>query len=114
LPQRDVVLRWIEQIAQVIRRMLAGPGPVDLDLATAQVEEAIAQLLGPLDQLVPRLDVESAAALIADPDRLNGLAQLLDLRGAIEQAAGNGQAAEQIRERAAAFRTEAAERLESG
>ena len=93
--------------------MLAGPGPVDLDLAAERVEEAIAQLLGPLELLVPRLDVQSAAAIIGDPDRLSGLAQLLDLRGAIEQAGGKSDAAERTRGRAAAFRTEAARRAES-
>jgi len=114
LPQRDVVLRWIEQIALVVRRMLAGPGPVDLDLANDRVDEAIAQLLGPLELLVPRLDAASAAALIGDPDRLDGLAQLLDLRGAIAQAAGKSDEAGRTRERAAAFRAEAARRVESG
>lgn len=114
MPQRDVVLRWIEQIAQVVRRMLAGPGPVDLELAGQRVEEAIEQLLGPLSLLVPRLDVPSAAALIAEADRLMGLAQLLDLRGAIEQAAGRGDAALATRQRAAAFRNEVARRAASG
>ncbi len=114
MPQRDVVLRWIEQIVQVVRRMLAGPGPVDFELARERVHEAIEQLLGPLALLVPRLDVPSAAALIGDADRLKGLSQLLDLRGAIEQADGNVDAAERTLERAAAFRNEAVRRAESG
>jgi hypothetical protein len=114
MTQRDVVLRWIEQIVQVVRRMLAGPGPVDLDLAGEQVDEAIEQLLGPLALLVPRLDVPSAAALISDADRLTGLSQLLDLRGAIEQANGHLDAAERTLERGAAFRNEALRRTDSG
>jgi hypothetical protein len=109
MTQRDVVLRWIEQIAAVVARLLNGPGPGDLDLAANQVEEAIVFHLGPLHSLVPRMDVRTAADLVHDADRLFGYAQLLALRAAVEQARGEPGFAETSR-RALAFAREAVTR----
>ena len=107
MTQRDVMLRWIEQIARVVRRMLQGPGPPDLVAARLAVEDAITQLLGPLALLVPRLEVESAVALLHDPERILGLALLLDLEASVAEAHGEAVAAASTRERAAAFRAAA-------
>jgi hypothetical protein len=107
--QRDVVLRWIEQIAKVVARLLNGPGQGDLDLAADQVEEAIVFHLGPLHSLMPRMDVRTAADLVHDADRLFGYAQLLALRAAVEQARGEPGFAETSR-RALAFAREAVAR----
>ena len=93
MPQRDVFLRWIEQIARVVARLLHGPGPPDLDLAREHISEALQQHLGPLSLVLPRLDSSSAAAILADPDRIFGYAQLLALLGAVQQAAGEADAA---------------------
>jgi hypothetical protein len=109
VPQRDFVLRWIEEIVRTVHRMLFGPGPVDLAMAESRVEDAIAQLLGPLTLLIPRLDVPSASDLLGDTDRIMGLAELLDLKAAVLTAQGDP-AAEATRARAAAFRIEAARR----
>lgn len=114
MAQRDVVLRWIEQIVRVVRRMLFGPGPPDLTAARVHVEEANAQLLGPLALLVPRLDVPSAARLLQEPERITALAMLLDLEAAIVEAEGDSPAADRIRERAAAFRRAGDEAAASG
>jgi len=99
MPQRDVVLRWIEQIARVVARLLHGPGPPDLELAREQISAALEQHLGPLHVVLPRLDVPSAAAILNDPDRLFGYAQLLALLAAVQQAGGEAEAAH-TRERA--------------
>ena len=107
MTQRDVVLRWIEQIAGVVRRMLLGPGPADLNVARAHVVEATEQLLGPLALLVPRLDARSAAGLLRDPERVFGLAFLLELEAEIAAAAGNDINAAQLRSRAAELRAAA-------
>ncbi|MGQ0704143.1 MAG: hypothetical protein ACT4PM_13510 [Gemmatimonadales bacterium] len=104
MTQRDVVLRWIEQIARVIRRMLAGPGPQDVEAARLHLEEAMAQHLGSLAEVVPRLDVTSAANLLRDPDRILGLALLLDLLASVQEAAGEQEASALTRGRAEAFR----------
>lgn len=109
MTQRDFVLRWIEEIVRTVHRMLFGPGTVDLIAAERRVEDAIAQLLGPLTLLIPRLDVPSASDLLGDSDRIMGLSELLDLKAAVLEAKGDP-TAEAARARAAAFRTEAGKR----
>jgi len=101
--QRDVVLRWIEQIVATVRRMLLGPGAVDPAMALPIIDEAIHQLLGPLALLVPRLDVASAAALLRDPERIRGLATLLELKAMALAAASRGEEAAEVRQRATGF-----------
>ena len=93
MPQRDVVLRWLEQLSLLIRRLLYGPGPVDLELAARHIEEALQQHLGHMATLVPRLDVASAARLLHDPDRIFGYAQLTGLQAAVLSAGGDPGAA---------------------
>ncbi len=106
MTQRDAVLRWIEQIAKVVARMLYGPGPIDLDLAADQVEAALAQHVGSLTLLLPQLDVPSAATLLNEPERIFGYAQLLGLLGAVQHARGEA-AALTTHARAIAFAREA-------
>lgn len=88
------MLRWIEQIAGLIARLLRGGSGADLDLARDHVDDAIAQLLGPLAVLVPRLETASVVELLHDPDRLYGYARLLALRGAVAEARGEPDARE--------------------
>ncbi len=107
--QRDVVLRWIEQIAAVVRRMLFGPGPQDVVAARLHVEDAITRHLGSLALVIPRLDPLSAAELLRDPDRIRGLALLLDLQASVEEADHNPEAAARLRDRAGALRAVAPE-----
>jgi hypothetical protein len=101
--QRDVVLRWIEQIVATVRRMLLGPDAVDPAMAMPIIDEAIYQLLGPLALLVPRLDVPSAAALLRDPERILGLARLLELKAMALQADSRAEEAAEVRQRAQGF-----------
>jgi hypothetical protein len=99
--QRDVVLRWIEQIIATVRRMLLGPEAVDPAVADRMIDDAIGRLLGPLTLLVPRLDTESAATLIRDPERIIGLARLLELKAAVLERMGRHEEAQALRLRAA-------------
>ena len=108
--QRDLVLRWIEQLGVLIRRLIEGRRDGDLSAASEQVREATEALLGPLLPLIPRLDVESAAQLLADPDRLFGYAQLLDLEGLLAGASGDAAAGLECRTRALGFAREAVRR----
>ncbi len=101
--QRDVVLRWIEQIVATVRRMLLGPSAVDPAMVMPIIDEAIHQLLGPLALLVPRLDVPSAAALLRDPERMLGLARLLELRAMALEADSRSDEATEVRKRAKGF-----------
>jgi hypothetical protein len=98
VPQRDVLLRWLEQLSLLIRRLLYGPGPVDIELAEHHIQDALEQHLGPMTALVARLDVPSVATLLHDPDRIFGYAQLVGLQAAVLAARGDpGAAALQVR-----------------
>jgi len=101
--QRDLVLRWIEQLGRLVARLLGAGGKAELAVARDQVQEATLNLLGPLAALVPRLETESAAELLADPDRIFGYAQLLDLDGAISEGMGDAAGAAESRRRALEF-----------
>jgi hypothetical protein len=104
--QRDVVLRWIEQIARVVHHLLLGRGPGDLALARTHLEEARSHLLGPLAPIVPGLDPPSVVSLLHDRDRVLGLALLLDLEASVAEAEGRAAEGEEWRSRAAALRAE--------
>jgi hypothetical protein len=109
--QRDLVLRWIEQLGRLVARLVGLGGKAELAVARDQVAEATINLLGPLSLLVPRLETASAAELLADPDRIFGYAQLLDLNGTISDAMGEQNAAAESRRRALEFAREAVARL---
>lgn len=110
--QRDLVLRWIEQLGRLVARLVGLGGKAELAAARDQVTEATLSLLGPLSLLVPRLESASAAELLADPDRIFGYAQLLDLDGAISEAMGERDAALESRRRALEYAREAIRRLD--
>ena len=103
MAQRDVVLRWIEQLARLVARLLGRGSPGDLATARDQVDEAVASLLGPLAPILPRLEADSAAELLGDPERIFAYAQLLDLDAAIGEAMGEREAARDVRARAVAL-----------
>ena len=88
MAQRDVVLRWIEQIAPLVARMLGRGAPADLESAHHQVRDAIVELLGPVAPLVERLDARSAAEVIGDAERIFAWARLVDLDAAVLGALG--------------------------
>ncbi|HTS87273.1 MAG TPA: hypothetical protein VMG41_02180 [Gemmatimonadales bacterium] len=111
MPQRDVVLRWIEQVARLIARVLYGPGPPDFDLASSLLEDAFRQQVGPLALVLARVDPATGATLLHDPDRIYGYAKLLGLLGAVEQAR-NDPAAIETASRAVRYAREAIARCE--
>jgi hypothetical protein len=110
MAQRDVVLRWIEELGRLIGRLLRRGTAGDLDLAREEIERATADLLGSLAPLVPQLDTASAAALLADPDRLFAWAQLVELGGLVAEAQGDATAGASARRRALELGREACRR----
>jgi len=105
--QRDLVLRWIEQLGRLVARLVGAGGTAELAVARDQVAEATINLLGPLATLVPRLETESAAELLADPDRIFGYAQLLDLDASVSAGLGEPASEAESRRRALEFATAA-------
>lgn len=102
MAQRDVVLRWIQQAARVIARLLRSGKPDDLELAQEEVASALEALLGPLALLIPKLDALSACTVLHDPERIAGYARLLGLQAALFRATGNEPEAVRTEERAKA------------
>ncbi|HEY7029249.1 MAG TPA: hypothetical protein VH438_16660 [Gemmatimonadales bacterium] len=103
MAQRDVVLRWIQQAARVIARLLRSGKPGDLELARIELESAEEALLGPLARLIPALEAQSASVLLSDPERILGYARLLMLRSALRRAEGEEEAAAQDESRGQEF-----------
>lgn len=93
MAQRDVVLRWIEQLGRLVARLMGRAGTGDLDLARGEIDAALAALLGPLEPLLAQLDPVSGANLLADAERIFAWAQLLDLSAVVDAAAGRPQPA---------------------
>ncbi len=91
--QRDLVLRWLEQIRALVARLLRGDPGAQIDMVDAQIDAAIGQLLGSNEALFERLEPESAAAILGDPTRIYGYAQLIALRSAVLGARGGSPAA---------------------
>ena len=110
MAQRDVVLRWIEEFGRLIARLLRRGAAGDLELAREEIERATADLLGTLAPLVPQLDTPSAAALLADPERIFAWAQLVELGGMVAEAQGGAAAGVSARRRALELGREACER----
>ena len=102
MPQRDLMLGWIEQVARLVEELIHGPGAPDLQQASDRIDAAMAQHLGNLGSLMPQLDVGSAALLLSEPDRIFGYAQLLAARAMVALAQGDD-GASLIRARALAF-----------
>lgn len=102
MPQRDLMLGWIEQVSRLVEELLHGPGTPDLQQASDRIDAAVAQHLGNLASLLPQLDVGSAANLLSEPERIFGYAQLLMARADVADAGGTAEGPP-IKERALAF-----------
>lgn len=76
-------------------------------MARHYLEDAEAQILGPLGELARKLDPPSLARLLGDPYRVYSYAQTVALRSAIERASGDDRAAALLAERAVALGREA-------
>ncbi|MBM4188526.1 MAG: hypothetical protein FJ206_14580 [Gemmatimonadetes bacterium] len=106
--QRDLVLRWLEQMRLLIARILRGDRDAGTELAEAELDQAMAQLLGGAAGLVQRLDVPSVGMLLSDPDRIYGYAQAVALKAALVRArGGRPEEAEALADRAQALAREA-------
>jgi hypothetical protein len=110
--QRDVVLRWLEQLSALIARLLRRDPTVDLMLIEQHLEDAEGQLLGPVRTLIERLSPESAAELLADPFRIHGYAQLVAFRSAIARSQGRSPEADELAGRALWLGREAVRRAD--
>jgi hypothetical protein len=110
--QRDLVLRWLEQLSALIAKLLRRDPTADLTLIEHRLDEAEEQLLGPVRTLIDRLEPESAAELLADPYRIHGYAEVLAFRSAIARHFGRVDEGRELGERALRLGQEAIRRAD--
>ena len=101
--QRDLVLRWIESMAKLIRAFLRRGDTPSLEAAMDQLDNAERDYLGPMVDLARRLDPASVAELLGDPYRIWGYSQLVALGAAISLALGQADEAARLGARAVAL-----------
>src|SRR6185295_19145384 len=108
--QRDLVLRWIESMAKLIRAFLRRGDVPSLEAAQDQLDNAAREYLGPMADLARRLEPASVAEILADPYRIYGYAHLLALESAVVRALGRSDDADRLGARAVALGDLAIER----
>ena len=106
----DYLLRMIEQIFRLIRRILALKRGGRVDEALAEVQAARAELFGPVAELLPRLDAETAAQLLTTPARIAAWARLLREEAALHRLRGDAALAGACERQAQAIAAEAERR----
>jgi hypothetical protein len=88
--KKDAILRMIEQIRQMMARLMErGRDGGGVDDALRETNAAAAGLLGPLASVAPRLDSATAAHMVADADALGGWAELTAFEAGLHRQAGN-------------------------
>jgi len=102
--REDYLLRLLRQAAEALRRLRealsgeASPGEVE-----RQADEAIGELLGPRYRLLSSLDSASAAALVADPRRIELWAGLIRVQAEARRRSGDEPGALTLEQRALAL-----------
>lgn len=101
----DWLLRELKMLGAVLARMLGLKNGGQLHEALQTLDDAEGELLGPLAQVVPRLDSATAAHIVGEPRRIAAWARLLheraDLLRLAGDEAGSAFAAQRARELAA-------------
>ncbi|HEX8694233.1 MAG TPA: hypothetical protein VF746_17565 [Longimicrobium sp.] len=91
--RKDYILRLIRQVAQMMAAMLLRKQSGDLAGALGECRAAVGELLGPLGDLAPRLDSETAAHMVADADVLAAWAGVVAEEADVHRLRGDGPAA---------------------
>lgn len=91
--QRDYILRMIEQLAEAVGRIAGLRRAGQLDEAELLVRTTADGLLGPMRDMLDRLDAAGAATLLGDHEKIGAYAalcaeqaEILELRGRTAQA----------------------------
>jgi hypothetical protein len=105
--REDYLLRMIRQLGAVIARMLGLKNGGQLQEAAQALTDAEGELLGPLAEVVPRVDSATAAHILSDPQRIAGWARLLHERADLLRLAGDPAGAQATAQRARELAAEA-------
>lgn len=102
IAQRDYVLRLIEQIAALLRRLLEKltAGRAAAPEVVREAQQAQGELLGPLADILPRLDATSAVQALGEPRQVALWIELLRLEATAVRLLGEGERALALERRA--------------
>lgn len=95
IAQRDYVLRLIEQIAALLRRLVEKlvHGRAAAPEVVREAQQAQGELLGPLADILPRLDAGSAVQALGEPRQVALWIELLRLEATAVRLLGEGERA---------------------
>ncbi len=102
--RRDYVERMVEQLAEVVTRLIGRLGagtPQAADEVVAGAQAAQGELLGPLAAVLPQVEAASAVALLRDARQARAWVELLCVEAAARRLRGEEAAAAALEARAA-------------
>jgi hypothetical protein len=109
--KRDYILRMIAQLRQMVEALM---GKVrqneNAAEALAHARESLNGLLGPMADVVQRLDSASAAQMVNDPHVLAAWAEVVAAEAEVHRAAGDADSADALGRRALELALEARQR----
>lgn len=105
--REDLLLRLIRQMGAVMARMLGLKNGGQVQEALQTLDDAEGELLGPMAQVVPRLDSATAAHVLGEPQRIAAWARLLHERADLLRIAGDDAGASLAARRALELAAEA-------
>jgi len=110
--QEDYLLRMLRQMSAVLARMLGLKNGGQVHEAMQALDDAEGELLGPLAEVVPRVDSATAAHIMGHPLRIAAWARLLHERADLLRLAGDEPGAALAASRAGELAAEARARAE--
>jgi hypothetical protein len=110
--REDYLLRMIQQMGAVLARMLGLKNGGQVHEAMQALDDAEGELLGPLAEVVPRVDSATAAHIVGQPLRIAAWARLLHERADLLRLAGDAAGAALTVARAGELAAEAEARAE--
>lgn len=105
---RDIILRQIRFLEQLLRRALKLQQEKDFPAALDEIRGGYLEALGVPHAMLARVDVASARLLLRTPERRRAYVELLRAEAAVRRAQGEADAAAALTQRAAQFETPAA------
>jgi hypothetical protein len=108
----DWLMRMIQQMAQVVARMLGQKNGGQVQEAMQTLDDAQGELLGALSGVVPRVDSATAAHMLSEPRLIASWARLLYERADLLRMSGDDAGAAAAASQAHALAREALARAE--
>jgi hypothetical protein len=101
LIDRDLIMRQLRFLQQLLRRALKLQAEQDLPAALDMLRDGYREALGIPHEMLSRVDAESARLLLGTPERRGAYAELLHAEAGVLRAQGDEGAAVLMEQRAA-------------